>query len=108
MTNNLRFEFDITNDYSKQMNKYIDYLFDFGGSLKQEERVVISNRLIETYYAEIGKMPSANQLNRLGSYLLWDNLVSTKRNKKDSKNPVLTKKQLKERRRHETRFHVGM
>lgn len=66
-----------------------------------ENRRINSDRIVESFFAIVGQLPSTAQLDRLASYLLFDELTDTNEYKMSHEEyPILSDNQQK--RRHKT------
>lgn len=110
MTNKtaVEFKFDLFGDYKKQFAEYVKELNNVALSLTLEERIARIEELTNAYVDTIGEKPEPEQLEKLGTLLLLEYYTSTKKNKKDEANPVLSTKQVLRRKLNERRMHDNM
>lgn len=92
----MEFTFNVAGDYKTEFIKYIDLLFEKASTLTQEQRVVLTGQLTEAYMLTTGKRPSGGQLDRLGSFILHEELTD-KDPHKASKTGILSDRQVRRR-----------
>lgn len=75
-------EFTFTNgDYKTEFREYVDELFNTALAKPREQRMELSDKLINTYVRTTGKVPDGVQLDRLSTLILRDELASKQKNK---------------------------
>jgi hypothetical protein len=104
----IEFKFDLFGDYKKQFAAYVTELNDVALELALEERIARIDALTNAYVDAIGEKPEPEQLEKLGTLILLEYYTSTKKNKKDEENPVLSTKQVLRRKLNERRMHDNM
>jgi hypothetical protein len=102
---NMEFTFNATGDFKTEFKKYVDLLFEKASTLTQKQRIKLTEDVTEAYVSTTGQVPNGGQLDRLGSFILHNELTSMKSNKsKASEYPVFSDRQIETREREETDF----
>lgn len=106
MTNKtaVEFKFDLFGDYKKQFAEYVNSLYSTGLELSVNERNLLVETLTEAYITSTGERPETKQLERLGSWIMLETYADKNPYKRNQENPVLSKKQVINRRMNERRY----
>lgn len=73
-----------------------------GEPLAIEERIIVIERLLDSYINQFGEVPKGNQIQRLANWLLLESLKNAHPDKVTREEyPIMTKRQLRARYRRE-------
>ena len=106
----MKYKFDLTNDYQKEVFDLILHLIYEERRLKREgkpthttdERIAITEDIIDCYIAQTGKRPSPAAIYRMGDYILHEDITDkTKIKARLQEYNVLTRTQLNSRKKRE-------
>lgn len=107
-THNERFHSLIDGMWAQEKRAKMSGLAGVKGSLRYEyaeNRRINSDRIVESFFAVVGKIPSTAQLDRLASYLLFDELTDEHPDKMTREEyPILSESQRDERLKDEVSF----
>lgn len=71
----MEFTFNARGDYKTEFIKYVNLLFDKATTLTRNQRISLTDNLIEAYVGTTGQVPNGGQLDRLGSLILHEELT---------------------------------
>lgn len=104
----MEFTFNAKGDYKTEFKNYVDLLFSKVTTFTREERLALTEKLTVAYVLTTGKTPAGGQLDRLGSFILHEDLTDKRKNKVTATNyPFLSDWQLVEREKKEADEKFG-